>query len=332
MTAPVTAERAPRSRRRSAWAWTAIGAVLVATGAVGAMLAASAEWAQKQLFDPDGAGPDGARALVQLLRQQGVEVEVARSLDSAERALGADTTLVLRSSAVFSDDAVLDLVGRAGDVVLIDPSSRDIRLLFDGGTRVGIAPAALVAPDCAQPDAARAGSVVPGALFASEGASVVGCYPVDDGFGLLVSDRTPTARVAALDARGILTNEHLAADGNAALALGLAGRNAKLVWYMPSPLDSDLGASAPSLADLTPPWVTPALVMLLCGAVVAGVWRGRRFGPLVAEKLPVTVRASETMQGRARLYARSRDAAHALDALRLGAVDRIARLLGLGPS
>ena len=62
------------------------------------------------------------------------------------------------------------------------------------------------------------------------------------------------------------------------------------------------------------------------------VWRGRRFGPLVAENLPVTVRASETMEGRARLYARSRDAVHAADALRIGAIGRLARDLGLGPA
>jgi hypothetical protein len=65
--------------------------------------------------------------------------------------------------------------------------------------------------------------------------------------------------------------------------------------------------------------------------VAAGIWRGRRFGPLVAERLPVTVRASETTEGRARLYARSRDALHAADRLRIGGLRRVARTLGLGP-
>ena len=63
--------------------------------------------------------------------------------------------------------------------------------------------------------------------------------------------------------------------------------------------------------------------------IVAGIWRGRRFGPLVAENLPVTVRASETMHGRARLTARAADAAHAAAALREGAAGRLARRLGL---
>jgi hypothetical protein len=73
-------------------------------------------------------------------------------------------------------------------------------------------------------------------------------------------------------------------------------------------------------------------VLLLLGltAVAAAFWRGRRFGPLVAENLPVTVKASETMEGRARLYARGNARLRALDALRIGAVQRLASTVGLG--
>jgi hypothetical protein len=59
------------------------------------------------------------------------------------------------------------------------------------------------------------------------------------------------------------------------------------------------------------------------------IWRGRRFGPLVIENLPVTVRASETMEGRARLYQRSSNRGRALDALRIGTVSRLATAVGL---
>ena len=41
--------------------------------------------------------------------------------------------------------------------------------------------------------------------------------------------------------------------------------------------------------------------------VLVALWKGRRLGPLVAEQLPVVVRASETVEGRGRLY-RSRRA------------------------
>jgi hypothetical protein len=83
------------------------------------------------------------------------------------------------------------------------------------------------------------------------------------------------------------------------------------------------------LGSLTPEWVTPAILLLLTAGIAAAVWRGQRFGPLVAETLPVTVRASETMHGRARLTAKAADAAHAGAALREGAQRRLARRLGL---
>jgi hypothetical protein len=63
--------------------------------------------------------------------------------------------------------------------------------------------------------------------------------------------------------------------------------------------------------------------------IAAGIWRGRRFGPLVVEQLPVHVPAGETSAGRARLYARSAARVHALDQLRIGAIRRIAVTLRL---
>jgi hypothetical protein len=71
-------------------------------------------------------------------------------------------------------------------------------------------------------------------------------------------------------------------------------------------------------------------VLLGIVALAAALWRGRRFGPLVVEDLPVTVRASETMEGRARLYQRSSARRRALDALRVGTVARLASALRLG--
>lgn len=323
--APAPARTAP-ARRRRVWLWVSIAAVLLVVGGAGAALTAAMQWNDRGALDPDSPGPDGTRALVQVLRSQGVEVTVARDRAAAEAALAPGDTLVLGPAAVLSDEALRAVAGGTDDVVLVDPGSRDLRLLLDGARPAGFAPSDPVAPDCADADATRAGAVAPGALFTAP-PGVTGCYPVGDGYGLIVRDT-----LAAVDGSELFTNAHLADGGNAALALGLMGRNAHLVWYLPSPDDADAGTAVPTLGELTPPWVTPAIALLLCAAAVAAVWQGRRFGPLVAERLPVTVRASETMAGRARLYARSRDAAHTLDALRAGALDRIARLLGLGPA
>ncbi|MFC0198705.1 DUF4350 domain-containing protein, partial [Microbacterium arthrosphaerae] len=236
-------------------------------------------------------------------------------------------TLVLPDAPALSDDAVAALADATSDVVLIEPRARTLDLLLPGASPAGVAADDAVPPDCDVADADRAGAIAPGGLY--EPGDATGCYPAGEGFGLLVAD-TPGGRVAAVDARALFTNDVLAENGNAALAANLMGRHPLVVWYVPSVGDTDLADSDPSLGELTPPWVSPVIVLLLVTGVAAGVWRGRRFGPLVAERLPVTVRASETTEGRARLYARARDPLHAADRLRIGTLRRLAALLGLG--
>ncbi len=83
-------------------------------------------------------------------------------------------------------------------------------------------------------------------------------------------------------------------------------------WYVGDYYDSTLlpgkgGASDLQInADFLPPGFGTALYALGMTALVAALWRGRRFGPLAVEPLPVVVRASEATRGRARLYRRAR--------------------------
>jgi hypothetical protein len=53
-------------------------------------------------------------------------------------------------------------------------------------------------------------------------------------------------------------------------------------------------------------------------------------GPVVVEHLPVEVRSSETMEGRARLDERGGSRDHALTTLRAATLARLAHTLGLG--
>lgn len=330
MTAVVT--RAPQRRGRAVAAWVGIGLVVLLVGLAGVALSGIAEWAQRNALDPDSPGPNGTRAVAELLRGQGVDVVVARDRDAAQEALRrGPATLALPDTPALSDDAVSALTDAAADTVLLDPRSRTLRLLLPGSRLAGAGPGTVVEQACDLPDAGRAGPLAPGALFASDdGDALTTCYPAGDGWGLIVAD-DGDGRRAAVDARVLFTNEHLADDGNAALALNLLGRHDTVVWYAPGLTDTDLTAE-PGIGELTPGWVSPAIVLLIAAAVAAGFWRGRRFGPLVVERLPVTVRASETTEGRARLYGRSRDRLHAADQLRIGALGRMSRALGLGPS
>lgn len=318
-------------RRRRITTWIAIAAVLIGVGIAGSFLSGIGEWTERDVLDPESAGPNGTRALVEILRERGVEVVVVRDRAAATAALAAaPATLALADPAALTDDGLTAVTDAAADVVILDPRARTLRVLLPGSTTYGVGPGSAVDPECDLPEARRAGAITPGAVY-QPGAQTAACYPTGGGYGLLVTEEDGS-RVAALDGRALLTNEHLAEAGNAALAVNLLGRHPILVWYMPGIGDTDLPAGDPTLGELTPPWVSPVIVLLLVSGVAAAIWRGRRFGPLVAERLPVTVRAAETTEGRGRLYAQARDALHAADQLRIGTLGRLGRMLGLGPS
>lgn len=319
---------APASgRTRSVLAWAGIAAGVLVAGLGVAAIAGIGTMPAQGLLDPEAAGPEGSRALVEVLRDRGVEVDVARDRTSALAALGeGGATLAIADTAPLDDDDLEDLASAAAGTVLLEPRTRDLRLLLGGAQSAGFVDE-LTAPACDFPDAAVSGSVRPGEVFTADGLRIA-CYPAGAGFGLVGTGSGPD-RVIALDATSLLVNRHLAEDGHAALGLNLLGGTGRVVWYLPALGDGSMTA-APSLGELTPPWVTPAILLLLGSVVAAGIWRGRRFGPLVAENLPVTVRASETTEGRARLYAAASEPVHALDQLRRDSLRRLARLLGLG--
>ena len=313
-------------RGRRALAWLAIALVLCGLALLGLQVAASAP-AIRGGLDPEGRGPAGAQALAQLLRQQGVEVTVVRDRAAAAALLDPDTTLVTTEPFALSDEAVEDLLAGARSAVVLSPGSRTLRLLGVGeqaGNGTGTTD-----PGCALPEFARVGAIAPGGLYTAAG-GVTSCFESGDGAAVLVSERDGQRR-AVFDGARLLSNEHLAEDGNAALGLALLGQQGKVVWYVPSFDDTDQEGADPeaTLSSLTPAWVTPVIVLLMVTAVVAAIWRGRRFGPLVTESLPVMVRASETMQGRARLTAKAADARHAAVAMREGTAVRLAARLGL---
>lgn len=323
-----TAERPPRARRlRSLGGW-AVLVVLVLVGVFVAIQVSVQMPSQRGSLDPESVGDSGAMALAEVLRDQGVEVEVFRSRASARAAVDEGATLVMSNPYTLTDEALTQLMEPADRVVFLSSGTHLLSVLDIGANA---APdSAAVAAECSAPEFARAGTIRPDRLFApAEG--VVGCFGTDPdaAAAVLIDERDSGTRVVVEGAR-LLSNAYLAEDGNAALGLALLGQTDHVVWYVPSFDDSDIEGRTPdTLGSLTPEWVTPAILLLLLTGLAAAVWRGRRFGPLVAETLPVTVRASETMHGRARLTAKTGDAAHAAQAIRDGSRRRLARRLGL---
>ncbi|WP_233279151.1 DUF4350 domain-containing protein [Microterricola pindariensis] len=326
-------------RKAAFWLAAAAGALVVA---VIALLLNGAAIAGGPALGRANPAPVGAKAVAEVLAAQGVDVVTADSLDAAlaatAAAAGRATLLVYDENALLDSEQIARLQDAAAHTVVVDPGFALLQGLAPeiGFGGVSAADQAIEAgASCSSAAGERAGSVaaLPGAglktlRIPADAAGYAGCFTDGAGASVLVQGGGQDARLSFLADPAILANESITAAGNAALALGLLGEAPTLVWYLPTLADVAAGAP-PSMAELSPGWVTPVMVLLVLTGVAAAVAYGRRFGPLVLERLPVTVRASETMEGRSRLYARSSARLRAVDALRLAAIGRIAGRLGL---
>ena len=328
--APVLTPTIGRIARRSVF-WVAVAVFAVVVALIAFALAGSN--GSRERLDPASPAPEGAMAVAEVLRQQGVSVDVTLSLSQTDAAIDdpATTTLLLYDNGLYlSDEQLADAVALADTVVIVEPSLPELLVVAPELAQAGYVDEVIEA-DCTVPAVQRAGAVSGegvGFRVIDDEADVVTCLGSGDGVFSLVQVERDGGTLSLLGATDALTNEAIVADGNAAFALGLLGSQENLVWYTPSLADTpDTGPQ--TLGELTPGWVTPAITLLALTAIAAAVWRGRRFGPLVVENLPVTVRASETMLGRARLYERSSSRLRALDSLRIGTIQRLAVECGL---
>jgi hypothetical protein len=76
-----------------------------------------------------------------------------------------------------------------------------------------------------------------------------------------------------------------------------------------------------------PQWTYALTVLLTVALLLLAIARARRIGTPVTEPLPVAVRATETVEGRGRLYRRAKARGHALTALRDAEIERLRHLL-----
>jgi hypothetical protein len=279
-------------------------------------------------MEPTSTSPDGARALVTLLRDHGVDVVAADDIAAVERAARPDSLiLVAQTFHLIDDDLLRRLAAAPGDRLFVEPVARireklapEIRL--DGATTFGGA-----RPDCDLREATRAGTVQFGlsdAYKAAGDVAVIRCY---DGALVRYSDEGRT--VTVLGTADFMTNSGLLEEGNAALAMNLAGSHPRLIWYAPQRSEGESEGGA-TISDLIPDHVTWIVLQLCLVVALLAVWKGRRIGPLVAEQLPVVVRASETVEGRGRLYRSRRASDRAAEALRTATLQRMLTRLGLG--
>jgi hypothetical protein len=337
---PARAVRRPDGRGMSRWrqwrAPAALVAVILLGGVVIALLQPAAT--STRLLDPRNLGGDGTHALAALLARRGTRVTAAGTVAAAlAKARPGHSAVIVTDPGLLTSGSLARLAASPVDLLVVAPSRGVLRTLAPGISLAGLVPVANRRPACGWPGARLAGTADTGGVQLDS--SVRGawlCYPVASaggaragpgtGHATLVRYARPGRIITVLGTGAPLTNGYLAAAGNAALALNLLAPDSHVVWLLPAPVVPAAGSTVPSLV---PSAMYLVLAELAIAAGLAALWRMRRFGPLVAEPLPVVVRASETVEGHGRLYRSRRARGRAAAALRTATLARITARTGL---
>jgi hypothetical protein len=309
--------------------WIAIGVIVVLlVGSV--IILGGGQSASTARLSGTNPKPTGAKALIQVLRQDGVQVSTPRSLTKAMKDVSAEptsTTLVLYDrSGILDSPSLGQLDNLASDLVLIEPDFDALQALAPSVRAAGFA-SSIATANCSYQPAVRAGTVagLGRAYRVDSGVDATHCFGSDGAYSFVRVD-TGNSHVSVLGSATMLDNASILRGGNAAFALGLFGATKHVVWYLPSFEDS---ATAADGVIPNPAWVGLLIALAVMVGLAAAFWRGRRLGPIVVERMPVIVRSNETVEGRARLYQKANARLHTIDALRMGTLSRLATTCGL---
>ena len=330
-------------QRLRRWAfWLLLGVLLIAAVLVQLLRSPAAD---REDLSPANPAPNGAMAVAEVLRQQGVEVISTDSLDETLAALEDGGTLLFHDTNNYLEpDQLARLSDHGGRTVLVRPGFQHLQELAPEISAAGRVPeeGGPLAAECLTNDEG-AGSPVPdgqdsGTLPAgsiSRGGlgyrGPVMCFTFETGAEPAASYVTSAdGGTIVLGAGHVLSNEQIVERGNAALALNTLGSADRLVWYRPSLSDLAAAEEPQNPLALLPAWVAPVTLWLLAVGALAMLWKGRRLGKLIQEPLPVVVPAAETAAGRARLYQDSKSIRRAAANLRAATLTRLSAKLRLG--
>jgi hypothetical protein len=250
-------------------------------------------------------------------------------------------TLVITSPYLLNDRQRRILARARADLLIVEPGQAALatlapQVLVQRHPVTGypvISYGRLIAPRCRLIGATLAGSANVGGYTYRAPPRAASCYPTGR-FGSLVRYRAEGRTITIMGAGTAMMNAEFGANGNAALVLNLLSAHRRVVWLTPEPRGAARGAipshvtrrGGPALI----PWAAWLMIIQLGVAVaLVAAWRARRMGPLITERLPVVVRASETVEGHGRLYQSRRARGRAAAALRQAMLDGVVPALGL---
>lgn len=336
-TTPAPRETVRSRAGRGKWWLIGLGLVVVLV----ASIALTSRPTDYRFLSIDNYTDSGGRAVAQILGDQGVSV---RQYDTLARMFiqdPANTTIVVAGAEQLADAQAESLLEYEGDIVFVGASS-ELFLALDAGIDVAYdflpenASAGCEDPDAVAAEQSRLEWV--GIVQTSETDAELCFGGRSEAHGMAVVHTEHGTRTIVANS-DIFMNGNLESLGHAALALRTTGHHENVAWYLASFYDSTLlaqpgeGGEPPSdfeaMPDFLPPGFGTGLYALGLAALVAALWRGRRFGPLAVEPLPLVVRASEATRGRARLYRRARAYGRATAALRAASARRMGVRLGV---
>lgn len=314
--------RRRRWRRRVFWALAALLALLLGFVALTSVKAA------RGYGDPYDVGKRGNAAIVALLEQQGVKVSI---VDDQRRLSGVTgATVVLHDLRFIRNEDIADIVAAHPERIVIITEA-----LVEGHPNLPLhasyvnrpSGSQVYEPDCDLPEATRAGRVMTnrrtGVAVNAEGTF---CYAS--------SGAAPVARIMVDGVplwvlSNVVSNDQLQNWGNAALAMNVLGHNEQLVWIRGTDLsDLDQGGNLSQDIYFLPPWFWWSLGALGVAGALTAWWRGKRFGPVLSERLPSVVSASETVEGHGRLAHRVHGREQAATDLRTATIHRLGNAYG----
>ncbi|MBV8159358.1 MAG: DUF4350 domain-containing protein [Acidimicrobiia bacterium] len=300
--------------------------LLVAAGVAAAVAIAGGGGNETgRAYDPASTSPGGTKALVDTLRELGVDVSVSAGPPEPR------TTALFVLVDGMSDaerGAISSWVESGGTLVLADRASplnpfRSARSTIIGAVQRDLS------RHCDVPALRQIGHVlVPQATLLEPRPPAAGCFTSGDA-AWLVTEARGRGNLVVLGGADAFTNGSLGDADNGLLAVTLlAPTRAAHVQVMPLPAP---GSGRRTLVDLVATNVKLALVQLAVAFVLYALWRARRLGRPVLEVPPVEIPGSELVSAVGRLFQRAHARARAADLVRDGARRSLAARLGLGP-